>query len=299
MCTRQVKLYLDILGISAPTAQNCLANLQNQNLQKSKLVYICYMCEPSSKKAEKQHESGTVLDYPSNFLLKTLHYFEDEKDITIDRLQLLKGVLCLMGEVHCEDMKVRHVLRSKNKPVLEYYIFVMRKIFESGEQNVKKFRTEHHFCVFEIKILCKWHLLGCPHSLPQQNENRLFRKSWDKPLGIFFRKLNPEIEANMILRHRQIVARDLACAGCQWSEEIASNYVAGTRYADKFLYTLSEIESLIRHHKERRKHNVRLCYACKRISVVSFTQYLKICSNFPLEYQEHNLIQYYDNLLRV
>lgn len=257
------------------------------------------MCEPSSKKAEKQHECGTIVDYPSNFLLKTLHYFDDYSLKCVDRLQLLKGILCVMSEVRCEKKTVRHVVRSKNKPVLEYQIFVMQKLFESNDQNVKKFRTDDNFCVFQMKTLCRWHLLGCPHSLPLQEENRLFRKAWDKPLGLFFRKLNPEIEMTLALRHNQALLADPACAACQWACESEAHVQTSFSYAENFLYTLSEIKNLTEHHIESRKHSVRLCYACRRISVVSFTNYLGICTNFPFEYQERNLIQYYDNLLRV
>lgn len=294
----QVNLYRNILWKSAPVPNNILTSLQARYLERASCIYICYMCEPSSKKAEKQEESGGEVDYPSNFLCKTLNHFDDQEHVSLDRLQMLKALLCLMGEVECPEKRVRHVLRSKNKAVLEYCIFFMQKLFESEGQNVKKFRTEDQLCIFQIKILCKWHLLGCPHSLPKREENRLFRKLWDKPLGMLFRKLNPEIHGDMFIHHAEFQVVDSGCAACQWKQEMETYGVPAPAYVDQMLYSLPEIQRLISHHHERREHAVRLCYACKRISVVAYTQYRRICSNFPLEYQEHNIIHYYNKLLR-
>jgi hypothetical protein len=65
-------------------------------------VFVCYICQPSWKKSLSQYTFSQSIDLPYGFMLLSDNYMKNVENAgdRVDKLSLLKYVLCCSSEVH-------------------------------------------------------------------------------------------------------------------------------------------------------------------------------------------------------
>lgn len=102
--------------------------------------YLCHICTPSFKKGVRQLEQERV-EYPSAFLVDAVKYIEGGVGCRMNKLALLKAVVCMLSTVDLATRRrVFHPLRRKEHEVLELVLVFFRHALQEAGSNFHTIR---------------------------------------------------------------------------------------------------------------------------------------------------------------
>ena len=295
-----MRMYHDILHKSRTSTSSRVYQAQMRYLESEATVVICYICQPASKKAERQYEQGGAVDYPSLFVEDALKHCGDEGREGINRQCLIKALVCLGTTVTGNDNTLYNELRSKEEVLLEYSIFFLHYVLESTGYDMREFARASSMCVFGIVVLCRWEIAGFPHTMTRREDNKVYRKVYGGVMFDLFDALHPA-QSVYALRNEE--------AGEHWQRICASCSgvcVPATRSAEHSVYDLATVDrqllnEMLSVHTARCENMPGPRYWCPRtgkFSYVSYEHYKTIAQRFPERFREPEAERYYVFALR-
>lgn len=290
------ELYAQILAHSTPDTSNAVYQAQLRYLQTASTVHVCYICQPASKKAEQQLDERRAradarLDYPSLCVLVTLEHCASRAHPALNRLSLLKGLVCLATSLTAQGETRYNELRDPTRPLLEYSIMLLLHIFASTRCDIREFTRTHEAGVFAVVVLCKWHLLGFPHAFPDPTDCKVFRRAYQTPLFALFCSLNPGVPLAGLRDHDLASCSRNVCAACAGQGRLLR--------CEHYDTSMLDVERLSRAaHQHRRVPGTPpgvyfLCKHTRAFSLVSFDFYREVAARFPPQFREPSEARYY------
>lgn len=289
-------LYAQLLAHSTPDTTNAVYQAQLRYLQTATAVHVCYICQPASKKAEQQLDERRAradarLDYPSLCVLATLEHCASRAHPALNRLSLLKGLICLATSLDAPGRTRYNVLRSAALPLLEYSILLLLHVFASTRCDVREFTRTHDAGVFAVVVLCKWHLLGFPHAFPDPGDSKVFRRAYDTPLFALFCALNPGVPLAGLRDHDLASSARSVCAACAGR----GRRLRSAHY-DTSMLDLERLSRAAHEHQRDPQTPPGTYFLCKHtraFGLVSFEFYRGVAARFPPPFREPSEARYY------
>ena len=289
-----VGMYHDILHKSRTSTSSRVFQAQMRYLESEATVVICYICQPASKKAERQYEQGGAVDYPSLFIEDALKHCDDEGTEGINRQCLMKALVCLGTTVAGDDNTLYNELRSKEQVLLEYSILFLHHVLESTGYDMREFARSSSMCVFGIVVLCRWEIAGFPHTMRRREDNKVYRKVYGGVMFDLFDGLHPA-QSMYALRNEQAGEHwQCICSSC------SGVCVPATRSAEHSVYDLATVDrqllnEMLSVHTARCENMAGPLYWCPRtgkFSYVSYQHYQAIAQRFPERFREPEAERY-------
>jgi hypothetical protein len=216
----------------------------------------------------------------------------------VDKLSLLKYVLCCSSEVHIvvdgetTDI-VYHPLRNPDNAVLEQSIRFFRYVFELSQCNVREF----DLCPFEMVNIADWHISGFPLLMFHKKKSQDLRKAIRGVISKHYWKMTgltvPIADVNVIMP-----AID-TCAACQEETRISTR--RGKSYDALFHSSWDSIKKGIQHDVLFKKNKLYCNYVlCKRsntMNITSYKYYRRVSKQFPKVFRHKNRQRYYTRII--
>ena len=120
--------------------------------------FLCHICTPSFKKGVRQLDQQRV-EYPSAFLVQAIKFIEGGVGSRMNKLALLKAIVCLLSTVDLASRKrVFHPLRRKEHEVLELVIVFFRRALQEEGSNFHVVREL--WCPLQVRFGFLYACLG-------------------------------------------------------------------------------------------------------------------------------------------
>ena len=289
-------LYAQILAHSTPDTSNAVYQAQLRYLQGASAVHVCYICQPASKKAEQQLDERRAradarLDYPSLCVLATLEHCASRAHPALNRLSLLKGLICLATSLSACGQTRYNELRDAARPLLEYSILLLLHIFASTRCDVREFTRTHEAGVFAVVVLCKWHLLGFPHAFPEPGDSKVFRRAYQTPLFALFCSLNTGVPLAGLRDHDLTSCSRNVCAAC-----VGQGRLLRCEHYDTHMLDVDRLSRAAHVHQHDPRTPPGVYFLCKHtraFGLVSYEFYREVAVRFPPQFCEPSEARYY------
>ena len=279
----------------APEPGPSEASRQARALQHAALAqgeyFICHICVPSIKKSIRQLErsgGSRAVQLPTDFLLKSRDFIENEDVAPENKLNVLKALLCLCSTVSIGGGLRRHPLRRAEHDCTELLVHVVTHFLDAKRHNFAQLREV--LCPLELIAFARWHVAGFPVILDHGRIWRVVRRCFvTKTSALYFDAL-PEARAvfDSLQRRPRCV-----CALCL----DASAPVSGQRaaYDDVVADTMSAGAAVVPEpaHQRRRLGASVLCRERQRPVLRSWAFYLSYASRFPRATRETSRARFY------
>lgn len=295
-----IGMYQGILNKSRTSTCSDVYQAQMRYLQSEDVVVICYICQPASKKAERQYEQGGVVDYPSQFVEDALQHCDIEGKEGVNRQCLLKALVCLGTTVADKDKTVYNELRAKEKVLLEYSILFLHHVLITTGYDMREFARCSTMCVFGVVVLCRWEIAGFPHTMKKREDNKVYRRIYAGIIFDLFDALH-EGQSMYAFRNAHFGAHlDKICTSC------CKVCIPVTMPEQRKAYDLAIVNRRLMHemlstHTDNCENSQACVYWCPKISkfsYVSYEHYMTVAHRFPECFRETEPERYYLFLLR-
>lgn len=295
-----VGLYHSILTKSRTSNSSEVFQAQMRYLEREDAVVICYICQPASKKAERQYEQGGTVDYPSLFVEEALQHCGSVGKDGMNRQCLLKALVCLGTTAADDTSTLYHELRAKEKALLEYSIFFLHHTLRSTGYNMREFSRCSSMCVFGVVVLCRWEITGFPHTMRRRDDNKVYRRVYGTALFRLFSDLHGAQNTQALRREECGEHLDRICASC------SNVCIPATICEKRKAYDLATADRRLMHemlstHREHCESMEGPAYWCPKIckfSYVSYEHYETFAHRFPAPFRESEQERYYVFALR-
>jgi hypothetical protein len=289
-------LYGQILAHSTPDTANAVYQAQLRYLQHASAVHVCYICQPASKKAEQQLEerrggAAAPPPYPSLCVLATLEHCASRAHPALNRLSLLKGLICLATSLQAPGKTCYNELRSAALPLLEYSILMLLHVFAGTRCDVREFTRTHDAGVFAVVVLCKWHLLGYPHAFPDPSDSKVFRRAYDTSLFALFCSLNAGVPLAGLRDHDLASSARNVCSACAGQGRLLR-----CAHYDTSMLDIERLSRAAHEHQRDPQTPPGVYFLCKHtraFGLVSYEFYCEVAARFPPQFREPSEARYY------
>jgi len=261
---------------------------------------VCYICEPMCKRAQREFDAGGAITHPSAFLAQSLGFLRGTVP-AVDKLSLVKGMLCCMGDIATEDAggTLFHPARSKHFEVLEGVVAFLFAIFAAYHCTVREFSRDSALCPFVVVSAVQWHVGGCAFAFGDMKTSARVRRLFKGPLNAIYGRLfhgDPAFDV-ALLYHAQLLVPDPACAACT-RERVAR---LDATYEAPLLTPPAAITASLRHWDPAARPEAPgawlRCRAGGGTAPRAFAYYARFSAAFPREFREENPQRYFHDLL--
>lgn len=293
-------MYCEILKRSNTCSASSVFQKQMLYMQREDEAVICYICQPASKKAERQYEQGGSIDNPSLFIEATLQHCQGESKERINRQCLLKGLMCLGTTVTDGTSTLYNELRTKENAVLEYSICLLHELLNTQGMSLREFARSCDMCVFGIVVLCRWEIMGFPHTMLTKEDNKVFRRVYGGVMFDVFDRMHAQMDMHRVRDGQSQGVFAGICAVCSREQAFATPCRPGSAY-DLVTADRGALREILAEHKlahELQRGHVFLCRDTGKFGVVSYAHYRSVCWRFPRQFREEHAERYYLFLLR-
>lgn len=297
MCMREV--FHALTQVPADTSPCGVREWQTREIASGRETYVCYICEPMCKKAQNQFDLTQPVTHPSIFLTKTISHLQSVGCL-IDKLSLIKALLCCMAQISSPAGVVYHPLRSKYFEVLEGVILFMKLVFEEHCCTVREFSRQKSLCPFIITYTVRWHLQGCPFYFGDMKASAKVRKLSKGPLlAIYGKTFHDDEYFSATDMYRGIMhGSDPACAMCLADrvplsdDTYEANFLMPPEDINRHMCTVNSASGVAD------REGFVFCTKSHCFAARSFAYYQRFSSHFPAIFQHRHKQRYYSDLFR-
>ena len=249
--------------------------------------FVCHICVPGIKKSIRQLEQGgDDVQLPTDFLLKSLNFMENDEVAQENKLSILKGLVCLCSTVSIGGAVRRHPLRRAEHDCTELLVHVITHVLRSEKCNFAQLREV--ICPLELIAFARWHVAGFPVILDHGKIWRVVRRSLATSTSTQYFDALPEARAVFDSLQR---APHCVCALCLDTKDGAS--VGATAFDDVLASTNACVLAPEPRGLSRRLGATVLCRFRRRPVVRSWAFYLAYASRFPRALRETSRARFY------